>query len=717
MIGLNRSLLVVVLIISTSFALYSADYWVDAQNGLDTNGGTSAQNAFKTITYALSQISPTSENPVTLNCLPGKYDTTLGETFPIYLKSYMTLQGYVASKEQNGQTITIDSTRSDTCAIRSVQEKSIILKNLTVTNCGANNIYGGGIYCNGIEGLTIDNCTISNNTGDIGGGIYLGNCNDTIIRNSSIKSNRAAYGGGIALYYSSPRIIDCSIESNWVEVTNTQTGYGGLGGGINLDYSSPKIENSHFFNNRAVSGGGMKCYYSSPEIFYCSFEENYAELYTDYGGNGGAIDIDNNSGPVIYNTGFINNYAVWGGAIRCTYLATPDINNCYLGNNHVSGGSGGALYAYNCTPTITNCQFSWNLSESNNGNGGIGGGLCFVQIDEKITGCIFDNNRAEHGGGIGIVYSTSQIIGCEIIDNYAEGETQNVGFGGGVYLDQSSSSSLINCLVADNSAYQGGGIYCSDYAYPKITNVTITENQATDGDGIYILNANYVPVLLNSILWDDSVYGAFDADYSVVQGGHDGEGNIDKDPLFAAGPRGNYYLSHKAAGQNADSPCIDAGTTWKISLGFSPYAYTTRTDGIFDKDITDIGYHFQPHVRLGLHIQPEQTFTTGDTLDLLFDVFTPQTTAIPCDVYFVMLDPSGKIFFAPSWNNVPGAVLSNVTLHADMSIGYAQLLSLSIPNTTPPVSAAGQYTFAIGTTKPGTLDFVSNIATVNITVQ
>jgi len=66
--------------------------------------------------------------------------------------------------------------------------------------------------------------------------------------------------------------------------------------------------------------------------------------------------------------------------------------------------------------------------------------------------------------------------------------------------------------------------------------------------------------------------------------------NIVGDPLFAPGPLGDYYLSSVEAGQDADSPCIDAGSTSASIAGAS--FLTTRTDNAFDTGIVDIGYHY-----------------------------------------------------------------------------------------------------------------------------
>lgn len=75
---------------------------------------------------------------------------------------------------------------------------------------------------------------------------------------------------------------------------------------------------------------------------------------------------------------------------------------------------------------------------------------------------------------------------------------------------------------------------------------------------------------------------------SVVNGG----GNINAEPLFMGGPGGDYYLSQTTAGQPVNSPCLDTGNDLSDSMGMD--YFTTRTDGVADVCIVDIGYHYNP---------------------------------------------------------------------------------------------------------------------------
>ena len=109
---------------------------------------------------------------------------------------------------------------------------------------------------------------------------------------------------------------------------------------------------------------------------------------------------------------------------------------------------------------------------------------------------------------------------------------------------------------------------------PILTHVTISGNTADYGGGIELYD-NSDATLINSIIWNnspesiliwDSNTDAAITTYSDIEGGWEGEGNIDTDPLFTDTDNGDYLLQ-------PDSPCIDAGTA--------------DTDGDGDEDITD----------------------------------------------------------------------------------------------------------------------------------
>jgi parallel beta-helix repeat protein len=143
-----------------------------------------------------------------------------------------------------------------------------------------------------------------------------------------------------------------------------------------------------------------------------------------------------------------------------------------------------------------------------------------------VTNCTFSGNSAWYGGGMLNWYSWPVVTNCTFLGNSVD------YYGGGMYNSGSSSPTVTNCTFSGNSApMYGGGM----------------------------LNRNSSPVVTNCILWEDSPDDIYNdasepvVTYSDIQGGYDGEGNINLDPLFVDATNGDYHLG-------PGSPCIDAGT-------------------------------------------------------------------------------------------------------------------------------------------------------------
>jgi len=152
--------------------------------------------------------------------------------------------------------------------------------------------------------------------------------------------------------------------------------------------------------------------------------------------------------------------------------------------------------------------------------------------DVVITNCIITANQT-----IGIVcdgHDNVTVTNCDISRNGAQG----------VYCYMSWPV-IKNCLVAENG---NTGIRATG---PTIANCTIVANQF---DGVWA----YEPNVTNSIIWANSreqirnSNGNSGVTYSDVQGGWQGQGNFDADPLFADPDSSDYHLRQR-------SPCIDSG--------------------------------------------------------------------------------------------------------------------------------------------------------------
>ena len=211
---------------------------------------------------------------------------------------------------------------------------------------------------------------------------------------------------------------------------------------------------------------------------------------------------------------------------------------------------GGGMNNHNGSPSVTNCWFTGNASFAD------GGGIRnWGDSKPVIMNCTFTGNSSGQEGG-GIMNgpgSGSKVINCIFTENMA-GED-----GGGMYNNETVYTLVMNCTFIRNSVkLTGGGMYNVNHSIPFVINCTFSGNSAAKAGGS-ICNNNSNVTLTNCILWNNSapmdseIHNMGDSQalvsYCNITGGLDGEGNMDKDPLFADN---DLRLS-------AGSPCIDAG--------------------------------------------------------------------------------------------------------------------------------------------------------------
>jgi len=288
--------------------------------------------------------------------------------------------------------------------------------------------------------------------------------------------------------------------------------------------------------------------------------------------NGRAFYFRNNEDQTSILDGFTitNGYTTGkGGGIKC-YIGSPTIRNCIISNNHA-----GQRNEYHCG----------------------GAGIHILDSNPRIINCIITDNYGFNHGGIYIESGNVDIINCVIMGNRAD-YVSHMGvwsYGGGI-CSQSSNLLLKNCLIANNWSYRfSGGLDCNRGSV-EIINCSIVNNAAGEiYGGVSNINETNITIM-NSIIWGNQapvvpqLSAGMVAAYCDVEDGYPGTGNIDLDPCFVSGPLGDYYLSQIAAGQDNDSPCMDAGSDLAANLGMD--IFTTRTDGVVDSGIVDMGYHY-----------------------------------------------------------------------------------------------------------------------------
>lgn len=178
-----------------------------------------------------------------------------------------------------------------------------------------------------------------------------------------------------------------------------------------------------------------------------------------------------------------------------------------------------------------------------------------VSANATIDGFTITNCSGDYGGGMMIVTDSSPTItNCIFTGNSA------TNAGGGIYIENASST-ITNCIFSGNSSnyYDGGGGIYNYQSSPVLTNCTFYANRAWYGGAIY--NSNSSPTITNCILWGDTTTYGQEIDnsnslptvnYSDIQGGYSGTGNINADPIFVDPANSDLHLQ-------AGSHCINAG--------------------------------------------------------------------------------------------------------------------------------------------------------------
>jgi len=201
-------------------------------------------------------------------------------------------------------------------------------------------------------------------------------------------------------------------------------------------------------------------------------------------------------------------------------------------------------------------------------------------------------STVENGGGILIGSSSPTITNCIIKNN-----TSNRN-GGGLAFN-TSEPTIVNCTFSNNTAAVNGGAISFNNSAPIITNCTFSNNNASDNGGAIACS---IPqsgtAMANSILWGDSpdeiyCYSAIiSITYSDIQGETTwpGTGNINTDPMFVDEANGDFRLSE-------DSPCIDAGDNSALALPATDIAGDDRKIDV--PEVDDTGNGTPPIVDIG----------------------------------------------------------------------------------------------------------------------
>ncbi len=513
-----------------------------------------------------------------------------------------------------------------------IYDSSPSLVDITISGNSANEYneydgYGGGIYCDD-SSPSLVNVTISGNYAyGIGGGIYCHNNSSPSMESVAITGNVADdHGGGIYCNNNSSPSFSvnnrCNIYSNTIENAR----------GFGADLFAEECNTIHIIVDTFTVMPPTD-YYASPinnfifDILHSVIDslinaDVYVSVDGDNSNSGTSPDLPFKTinhalekiradslnintihlAPGVYSNStngeifpiFWSNYVNLSGNSEDDTILDAEstssvmvfnfVTDTIISNITITNGYSGGISCNNSSPSLVNVTITGNSAVYN------GGGIsCDNSSPSLINVTITDNYSTNSGGGIYCNSSSPSLENVTISDN-----TSTWYYGGGIYCRVNSNPSLVNVTITSNFANYGGGIFCHDSS-PSLVNVTMLDNSAgSNGGGVYFYESN--PSLVNCILWNNLPqeiifnYGSVTVTYSDIQGGWEGEGNIDEDPLFVG--TGEHPLMLQDL-----SPCVNAGipdTTGlnlpEFDLAGNPRVYGGRIDmGAYENQNVIVG--------------------------------------------------------------------------------------------------------------------------------
>jgi hypothetical protein len=299
--------------------------------------------------------------------------------------------------------------------------------------------------------------------------------------------------------------------------------------------------------------------------------------------------------------GLVTVYPGNGAGVWCR--GAPVFEHDWIVHNlNFTMGYGGGVYATGAPRFLSNL-IAWDTVWNPGGGGWRYGGGIYCQGPGVFCQNVFLENAAYdtnaggfwYGGGL-CLQGSGTVFNNLFVRNSCGATTGGFAYGGALYVSYDSGLVANNTFFANRCSSAipyGGGIYADCSPTVVIKNNIVVGNSARGiapfGGGI-------------AATWD--TLDTLALDYNDVQGNapadyywcRPGPHSLALDPLFAAGPNGDYYLSQIAAGQDSTSPCVDAGDTLlptaELNLDSLIHAGTTRTDSFPDDGAIDLGYHY-----------------------------------------------------------------------------------------------------------------------------
>ena len=251
----------------------------------------------------------------------------------------------------------------------------------------------------------------------------------------------------------------------------------------------------------------------------------------DGSGNGRIFDVTQGESFETQIIGFTiqNGNHSTGSAIRIINDSYLTVKNCIIQNNNAPGIWTRAAvtigHEYNNGPHTPAAARFYNTSFVNN-SGYYGAAVFNEEIGEhksEFIECLFEGNSGFHGAAI---FGTRNAI----IKNSIFFNNHSNGPSNAIIQNEGGNPEISNSVFYNNTSYI---LARNSSSFTQIKNC------------ISVNNYGFINL-------DETELNQIQVSYSNIEGGYEGEGNIDLDPLFVNPNEGDFTLQ-------ANSPCIDAG--------------------------------------------------------------------------------------------------------------------------------------------------------------
>lgn len=348
------------------------------------------------------------------------------------------------------------------------------LDSVTIAGGNANDAVfgasGGALLIELGAALRVSNCIFRDSQAlEDGGAVFHTTNSNAVFEDCEFRKNMAFRDGGALMCTTSsmPMFTRCTFDQN------VASRWGGAS--RNAAAALPRFEDCDFTFNMAVdSAGALWNDNAGITIQDCRFEDNEASNL------GGAMV--STGGPILRNSRFERNTGNRGGAIYILGIfSRPMFDGCTFANN-TGSVEGGAIFNAG-KPIFTQCLFDTNTTPND------GGAICTKGTGQEVEAytCMFQYNDANRGGA---VFNSG--LGKALYDDCMFKSNSATEWGGAMYHGEAELTLRDTIFSQNNSQLKGGAVFAANLVDGgSIRRCSFLTNTVENvGGGLYITNSS-----------------------------------------------------------------------------------------------------------------------------------------------------------------------------------------------------------------------------------